>query len=307
MRNSLRVLALIAAPLSGVVGAEAATILMPSGSTVWMKMNSSVLPQHGGSCWNGVTGGADDCVASNQAGPNPANGIPTTSFGSGQGTVTTSAEVLPDQMRGFLNGRSSQLTISLEDTYTVHGTLPGSFDITVELNATGIMRSLAILPGSSIGHQLTASVEAEIGTFNPESNVDIPESQRVTAFAGFPNASKSFSRIGLAAGSPFSVPFDITASHTLANVLVGGSFTLGLGVLSFVSLGEIDMLNTAGISFILPDGVFLTSALGGRFGDAAIPSEVPLPAALPLFAGGLGLVALLARRRKENARSAGAR
>ena len=142
MRNSLRILAVIAAPLSGIVGAEAATILMPSGSTVWMKMNSSVLAQHGGSCWDGATGGADDCVASNQAGP--GNGIPTTTFGSGQGTVTTSAEVLPDQIRGYLKGRSSQLTISLQDTYTVHGTLPDAFDL-----ASSLMRRAQCTPLTS--------------------------------------------------------------------------------------------------------------------------------------------------------------
>jgi hypothetical protein len=119
----------------------------------------------------------------------------------------------------------------------------------------------------------------------------------VTAFPG-PDATQNFSRFSLFSASPFSHSFDITASHTLASVRVGDSFTLGFGILSFVSLGEIDMMNTGRISFDLPDGVFLTSALGGRFG-ADVPSEVPLPAALPLFAGGLGLMALMGWRRKQ--------
>jgi hypothetical protein len=71
----------------------------------------------------------------------------------------------------------------------------------------------------------------------------------------------------------------------------------------FAVVAQIDMLNTGHISFDLPDGVFLTSALGGRFG-AEVTSEVPLPGALPLFAGGLGLMALLARRRKQKAPTA---
>ena len=35
--------------------------------------------------------------------------------------------------------------------------------------------------------------------------------------------------------------------------------------------------------------------------DCAPPPTTPLPAALPLFAGGLGLFGLLARRRKKKA------
>jgi hypothetical protein len=245
-----------------------------------------------------VTAGADDCIASNHLGS--GNGIPTTTFGTGQGSVTTSAEVLPDQMRSFLSGRSSELNVTFQDTYTIHGALAGPFDITVELNAEGVMRPL---DSGVIGHPFRYTMVGtvagvEIGTFNPAA-VDIPESQRVSAFFGSPNAERSFSGPTQGSTSPFSVPFDITASHTFANVLVGNSFTIAFGLRSFVSVGQVDMLNTAGISFILPDGVFLTSALGGEFGVQA--EAVPLPAALPLFAGGLALIGFLARRRKQKA------
>jgi hypothetical protein len=281
MRYFLRVLVLIAAPLSAITGAEAATILMPAGSTVWMKTTSST------TCWPTGAAGADDCIASNQLGA--GNGIPNSTFTSGDNTTVTQAEVLPDQIRGFVSGRSSVLTMSFEDTYTVHGTLPGPFDITVELNATGEMRGLT--PGS-----LTANVIAEIGTFNPDPN-DIPEQFRLNPFPGSPNASRSDLVVGLPAST--IRPFDITASHTLTDILIGDTFTLGFGVTLFAVVAQIDMLNTAGISFVLPDGVFLTSALGGEFGVQA--NAVPLPAALPLFAGGLGVLAFLARRRKRKA------
>jgi hypothetical protein len=38
--------------------------------------------------------------------------------------------------------------------------------------------------------------------------------------------------------------------------------------------------------------------LGATFGDAPV-SATPIPAALPLFAGGLGMLGFLARRRKR--------
>lgn len=290
MRHSLRNLALSAAFLSGLADAEAATIVMPSGSTVWMKMNSTA-------CWDGVTAGADDCAASNQIGPNPPNGIPTSTFSNGTISATTSAEVLPDQVRTFLSGRSAFLYVSLEDTYTVHGVPLDPFNITVQVNMTGMMRSIDLGTGSQISHQMVgANVTAEIGTFSPDSTNDINEQFRVSPF---PGATTTFSAPTAAAGSPFSVPFDITASYTLADLLVGDAFTLAIGVNSAFSIGEIDMLNTGHISFLLPDGVYLTSALGGEFGQST--SIVPLPAAFPLFAGGLGLMTLLTRHRKRKA------
>jgi hypothetical protein len=279
-----------------MAGAEAATIIMPEGSTVWMKMNSSSLPLHGGGCWDGVTGGTDDCIASNQKGPNPPNGIPTSTFGSGDGRVTTSAEVLPDRIRGFLAGRSSQLAISFEDTYTIHGALADPLNITVQLNATGSMHGRDSGVDGPFRYFLAGTtVTAEIGTFNPDSTNDINEQSRVTAFPVAGTSDSVFSPTQ-AASSPFSVPFDITASYLLADLLVGDDFTLAFGVTLFASVGVIDMLSTGHISFVLPDGVYLTSALGGEFGVQA--NAVPLPAALPLFAGGLGMIALLARRRK---------
>jgi hypothetical protein len=159
MRHSLRSLALAAAFLSGLAGAEAATIIMPSGSTVWMKMNSTA-------CWDGVTAGADDCAASNQKGPNPPNGIPASTFSNGTISATTSAEVLPDQVRTFLAGRSAFLYVSIEDTYTVLGTPLDPFNITVQLHLTGTMRSIDLGTGTSISHQMiVANATAEIGTF----------------------------------------------------------------------------------------------------------------------------------------------
>jgi hypothetical protein len=296
MCKAFRVFALFAAPFCGIPGAEAGTIIMPSGSTVWMETNSS--PTGGGGCWDGVTALADDCIGSNKPGPNPANGIPTTSFVGNGNTVTTSAEVLPNQIRGFLSGRVSELNISFQDTYTIHGALADPFNITVQLNATGTMSGLdgGPLVNPAFRYFMAGTtVTAKIGTFNPDSTTDLIENQRVSAFLG---ASDFEFGPTLASSSPFSTPFDVTASYVLAGLAAGGSFTLGYGITLHASVGVIDMLNTAHISFILPEGVFLTSALGGRFGEEAV-SEVPLPAALPLFAIGLGLMGLFGWRRRR--------
>jgi hypothetical protein len=294
MRTSLKILALMAAPLSGIASAEA-EILMPAGSTVWMKFESNVCPFANG----------NDCLGSNQSGPNPPNGIPLTTFGSSPGaTITGSAEILPDRFRTFMSGSGSGfMHASFEDTYTVHGVAPGIFDIPVELHMTGTARTVntGAPPGLSPHRLWVANVDAEIGTFNPSSAPLFQEGFRVTGFDTISGVRLEipdiFSEV------PGSRPIDITASHIVTNLVVGSTFTLAFGFNSRFATGEIDLLSTGAISFELPPGVFLTSALGGRFG-AETPSEVPLPAALPLFAGGLGLMAFLARRRTQKAHAA---
>ena len=48
----------------------------------------------------------------------------------------------------------------------------------------------------------------------------------------------------------------------------------------------------------------LTSLFDARFEVTAAPQGTPLPAALPLFAGGIGLIGLLVRRRNQKAKAA---
>jgi hypothetical protein len=48
-------------------------------------------------------------------------------------------------------------------------------------------------------------------------------------------------------------------------------------------------------------GGFTRTVTGGFVEDATLISTTRLPAAFPLFAGGLGLVSFLARRRKQKA------
>ena len=53
-------------------------------------------------------------------------------------------------------------------------------------------------------------------------------------------------------------------------------------------------------SFLDPPSIIITDSLGDTTTIAAFgPVVTPLPAALPLFAGGLSLMGLLGRRRKR--------
>jgi hypothetical protein len=69
--------------------------------------------------------------------------------------------------------------------------------------------------------------------------------------------------------------------------------------------GDFCSIEASVIAFYQPFcGGFPGSQLTIDYSAAAVPSAVPLPAALPLFAGGLGLVAFLARRRKQKSHAA---
>jgi len=107
------------------------------------------------------------------------------------------------------------------------------------------------------------------------------------------------------AGFNFSTPlnpinetfiFDASGQEIIAaNDLIGSSvdFRDTLGSFTFISFLD------GGVP-----GVFRTVGLQeniiGKF-DITRVSAVPLPAALPLFAGGIGLFALMSRRRKKQA------
>jgi hypothetical protein len=269
-----------------IISAQAQAITMPSGSKVWMKFEASVCPDADG----------DDCAGSNRAGPTPQNGIPTTTVTGGDMSATGFAEILPDRVRTFISSNfSAFMHASFEDTYTVHGSAAGPFDITVELNVTGSMSTVQVLSF----HQLIAgNVNAEIGMFSPITElggVPLNEGFRVTPFSP---ATVARSPVIDHFAGPQSFAIDLTARHTVTDLLVGSTFTLAYGINSAFARGQIDLLNTALIGFTLPEGVFLTSALGGRFGDAAV-NPVPVPAALPLFASALGMAGLLGYRRRH--------
>jgi hypothetical protein len=98
------------------------------------------------------------------------------------------------------------------------------------------------------------------------------------------------------AGLPFEGDsFDIVLSDTLTgtNLASPTSFTIASGT---------DSIFFAPVCGLVPcDGRIVA---GGSLDE--VPAATPLPAALPLFAGGLGMVGLLSRRRKQKADAAAA-
>lgn len=257
-------------------GAQAAPIGMPAGSTVWMHVEASACPDADG----------DDCIGSNLPGLAPPNGIPLTTFSDGNPFgqfATVYAEVLPDQARSFLrNAFTSAVRISFEDTYTVQGAVAGSFPITVTLSAAGTASSV---PTSIDNRLVGANLELEIGVFD-HNPVAMQEQFRVTSFGGA--ATGSWSHPIQVGPAPFSAPVAATATYVL-NVSVGDVFDLAYGISSVTVFGEIDLLASgAVISFDLPEGVWLTSELGGTWGVIPEPSTFALTA--------LGLGAFAARR-----------
>jgi hypothetical protein len=227
---------------------------MPPGSKVWMKFEASACPDADG----------DDCLGSNQAGPNPPHGMPLTTFADANSSATGYAEVLPGSIRTYTR---SNLTVfmhaSFEDTYTVVGTAVGSFDIPVAFRMTGEARSVGVnCPGSLCHAMVVANGEAEIGTFSPLTTISgtvINEGFRVQAFDAAANASFLFPSVFTS--TQVTQPIDVTAHHTVQDVSVGDTFTLAFGMNTRASRGEFDLLNTGTISFDLPPGVRLISSL----------------------------------------------
>jgi hypothetical protein len=110
----------------------------------------------------------------------------------------------------------------------------------------------------------------------------------------------------------FLVPIDI--AHNVFTVDAFGALTaatysgkgfFGTGIFNYVTLtlNKITDAPANGSVFQYVENDFHNGTVqsGGDFGNTSFVSvsATPLPAALPLFAGGLGVIGLLARRRKQ--------
>jgi hypothetical protein len=261
---------LLALAASGSASAAA----MPAGSRAWMVFT-------GNSC-----GPTDQslCTTSNTLGPNPPNGIPTSAFiGSGGPYEIGSAEILPGQMRSFNSGYGgSHIYTSMFDTYTVHGLASGPFGITVHLVVNGVARAIPMAGTYGLSG---GAVAIEIGNFDSATN-NIDERSRVAAFDSSTEAMY-IAPSGFSSAAPFEHNLMVATSHS-RTVSVGDIFDIGYNVSTDMVWGEIDLLHTAVIRFDLPDGVYLTSILGGRFGDPGSAFQpIPAPSTALLLAVGL--------------------
>jgi len=157
----------------------------------------------------------------------------------------------------------------------------------------------------------------------PTLNVSSPFISSVDLTAGTP-FSLDLGGVGLAPGAPFApgtYSYSLTANFTFLDPVTGlpngtfysdtgmGSFTVqsGLGVIASsiiwgpfqnITLSDGSILNV-NMSSIFPMFGSFPSLERVTFTLQSSPSAVPLPAALPLFASGLGGLAWLARRRKR--------
>ena len=265
--------------------ASADQILMPAGSTVWMKGDAGIAPD----------ADLDDFCGSNLPGIAPPNGIPTTTI-TGSGTYATGyAEILPDRIRTFISsGQSIFMHASFRDTYTVGGTASGPVEITFQLRVTGTMRTVQT---GTFHNLISGNVQAEIGTWNPDPTL-VLEGSRVTPFADQPSAEARSALVDLFAQG--SVPLDMTATYT-KTVNVGDVFDIAYCIRSAASKGEIDLLNTGAISFVLPEGVTLTSSLSQAIPEPGVTGALLVPAGFGLLARRCRRTARRFRRRVHGA------
>lgn len=211
------------------------------------------------------------------------------SYINGYGEVTASTM----KMSSSTNDAGG-VSLGLSDTFMVQGAGSGPVSLTAVWHATGTFGSVG-LPGG--GNYLLGATQIRIGTMGTFP-VGPNTLYTVSAFSG-PSTSKvtSPSNEFHGSGGAFSYGADMTAAYTfLADI--GTSFDMAFYLSSGFTYGATDFSHTATLSFLTPDGVYLTSGLGGTFGDAPL-AETPIPAALPLFASGLGALGFLARRKRK--------
>ena len=169
---------------------------------------------------------------------------------------------------GTVNTNSGEFEfLSLNDTYTVHGAATGSFPITVTLHVTGSFGTIPISPVSNLF--IFGVSQLEIGTFHPEATLTQFVVDPFPPDALNPMiAAASQSHSAASSPTPLTFPLDVQVSY-VKMVSVSDVFDIAYGIdLNTAGRGEI-IMNPGGldvISFALPEGVFLTSALGATFG-----------------------------------------
>jgi len=251
--------------------ADAAAGIVPDGSRIFTTVSGT----------ENICGPADanhNTFCAVASGPAVPVSIPLTTFaaprGANFGYITASASVTSGKTAaGTTNSNSGPFEfISINDTYTVHGTATGPFPITVTLHITG---SYGTVPaGPPFGNVLSFEASLlEIGTFHPEATLTQfvvdpfpPDAQNPMT------AQVSQNHSAVTSPTPVTFPLDLQVSYSKI-VNIDDVFDIAYGIdLNLAGRGQINMIPTTDvISFALPSGVFLTSVLGSTFGT---PSAV---------------------------------
>ena len=222
--------------------------------------------------------------------------LPTTTYNGTVTSITASGSVSPSTITSFVASNVGvEFRLGFNDTYTVHGSAAGVFPITTTFGVTG---TASTFPSGANQVLLVGNANVFIGNYFVDTT-SFPSGPYPSVSPFDPSSEAHTGGITLVNQPPVNI--NISASYTKM-VSVGNIFDIGYLLTSAFARGTIDLSHTATISFDLPDGVYLTSELGGVFGDApTAPGDTPIPAALPLFAGGLCVIGLLARRKKRSA------
>jgi len=244
--------------------------IVPAGSRIFMSVNGNT----------NVCGPADvnhNSFCATAAGPTVPVSMPLTTFtdsrGANFGFITESASVTSGKIATATTQANSTdfQFISLNDTYTVHGTASGPFPATATLHITGSYGTIPV--GPPFGNFLTfEATQVKIGTFHPEATLTQFIVNPFPADANNPAmAQVSQSHSTATSQTPLTFPLDVQVSYTKI-VNINDVFDMAYSIdLNLSGNGQINMIPTTDvISFALPDGVFLTSALGATFGAAPV-------------------------------------
>jgi hypothetical protein len=156
---------------------------------------------------------------------------------------------------------------------------------TVDLNTAVLTGGASFIAGGS-RIMFDPNIAGETATFTLPS---IPGTQYSIQITGQNNQSSSF----------FQFLVDRDGPGPSGFVQLGNSVNFGNGF-NTITLATFTDLGTSDFFRIVNGG---TGNSGGQISGLSI-SAVPLPAALPLFAAGVGILGLLGRRRKRKARAA---
>jgi len=233
----------------------------------------------------------DSLAGVNGAGSTAASAFATYgSVGAGSSAVSSSGTV----------GESAGGTAFFADTVLFAKTnplAPDQFNVSLNLSFAGLLNAAAIA-----GSNAQASVNVTVGLFTPN------ELHIVYSGDGGFLLTSDFSGTGTIV--PGAAGFSSLLATTLQSATVGTvSFSLLLVANSGARFGGAsatsDFSNTlevpTGIDvFNLPEG-YTANAGNWLVNNRFVGAETPLPAALPLFATGLGALGLLGWRRKKKA------